>query len=150
MLPTLRTVVDCNTRCTSLFSIRSFVACEEGWRGPVGLVGRTINSLLLIFVVVASTTLHKGGRAATGGLSSLLLPTTFAAFRLLAFRRIHRRPIAMYSPYSLLLLFLLFITQIATADALIHGRYPRFNHADNPNVSVLARTYPGVHNLIGT
>ena len=40
--------------------------------------------------------------------------------------------------YSILLLFLFFIAQIAAAEALAHGRYPRFNHIDNPNVSVLA------------
>ena len=52
----------------------------------------------------------------------------------------------MYSLYSLLLL-LFFITQITAAEALIHGRYPRFNHVDGPNVSVLARTYPDARRL---
>jgi len=35
--------------------------------------------------------------------------------------------------FSLLALLLFFIAQIATAEALAHGRYPRFNHADNQN-----------------
>jgi len=38
----------------------------------------------------------------------------------------------MYSLHSLLLLF--FITRIVAAEALIHGRYLRSNHVDNPNI----------------
>jgi len=58
----------------------------------------------------------------------------------------------MYSLYSPLLLFLFFIAQIAAAEAFVdvHGRFPRLNHADNPNVSALPRTYPGVQGLTGT
>lgn len=84
-------------------------------------------------------------QAASFPSAGLPLPTTFTAFRLPGFRRIHRRPIAMYS--LLLLLLLLFITQIATADAFAHGRYPRFNRADNPNVSALTSTYTSAQNL---
>lgn len=40
--------------------------------------------------------------------------------------------------YSLLILILFFITRIVAAGALAHGRYPRFNHVDTPNVSALA------------
>ena len=40
--------------------------------------------------------------------------------------------------YSLILLLLCLICQIATSEALVHGRYPRFNRVNNPNVSVSA------------
>ncbi|KAF9650893.1 hypothetical protein BDM02DRAFT_1223093 [Thelephora ganbajun] len=36
--------------------------------------------------------------------------------------------------YSLLLLLLFFIAQIAASEALVHGHYPRFNRVDNPNI----------------
>ncbi|KAF9792939.1 hypothetical protein BJ322DRAFT_1016571 [Thelephora terrestris] len=36
--------------------------------------------------------------------------------------------------HSLFMLLLFFIAQIAAAEGLVHGRYPRFNHADNPNI----------------
>jgi len=36
--------------------------------------------------------------------------------------------------YPLLLVLLFLITQIAATEALVHGRYPRFNHVDNPNI----------------
>ena len=93
----------------------------------------------------ARTTLHtfsrcignplKGGGTATSSLfasASFPLPTTLTEFRALAFRHIHRRSITMY---SLILLLLCFICQIATSGALVHGRYPRFNRLNNPNVS---------------
>ena len=38
--------------------------------------------------------------------------------------------------YSLILLLLCLICQITTSEALVHGRYPRFNRLSNPNVSV--------------
>ena len=100
----------------------------------------------LLIVVVALTTLHKGGGTAIKGPFSFCYPRPSRP----SDRRIHRRSIVMYSLYSLLLLFLFFITKIAAAEALIHGRYPRFNHVGNPNVSVLARISPGVQNLTGT
>lgn len=40
--------------------------------------------------------------------------------------------------YSLILLLLCFICQIVTSDALVHGRYPRFNRLNDPNVSIPA------------
>jgi len=46
----------------------------------------------------------------------------------------------MHSLYSILLLFLFFIAQIAAAEALVHGRYPRFNHVDNPNIQWIANS----------
>ena len=52
--------------------------------------------------------------------------------------------------YSSLLLLFLFINQIATAVALVHGRYPRFNHAENPNVSALVRAHLSAQSLTGT
>jgi hypothetical protein len=51
--------------------------------------------------------------------------------------------------YSSFLLFLFFIAQIAAAEALAHGRHPRFNHGDNPNVSASALRSQSSESLTG-
>ena len=89
---------------------------------------------LPIHFSVALETLHKEGETATSGLfasASFPLPTTLTEFLSLAFH--HRRSIVMY---SLILLLLCVITQIAASEAFAHGRYPRFNRVNDPNVSI--------------